>query len=85
MCPAVKYGEIPRQAVFASVWDGGKVVESDCFVNLKTKEITEIEMVDVDDSLDVLDCEYIVIGNVRFDVLPKSECYEGYTGYWYQD
>ena len=84
MCPAVKYGEIPRQATFVSVWDGGYTVESTCFVNLKTKEIVEIETVDVGNQFDILEAEFVVIGNVRFPVHRKDECCDGYDGYWYE-
>lgn len=70
-------------AKFVSVWDGGTLIEAGCKVNLKTKEVFDIEVVeDVADMLDTLDEEYIVLPGVKETVVPQDER-EG-DEYWYR-
>lgn len=75
-----------RAAHFYSVWDGGIVVETDCKVNIKTREVFDIEQSGIDaDLLEVLDEEYIIIDDVKFPVGPKDDLEDGdlFT-FWYE-
>lgn len=73
-------------AHFCSVWDGGIKVETECKVNIKTREVFDIEISDIDaDLLEVLDEEYIIIDDVKFPVGPKDDLEDGdlFT-FWYE-
>ena len=75
--------EVIVPAKFVSVWDGGTLIEAGCKVNLKTKEVFDIEVVeDVADMLDTLDEEYIVLPGVKETVFPQDERENG--EYWYR-
>lgn len=75
--------EVIVPAKFVSVWDGGTLIEAGCKVNLKTKEVFDIEVVeDVADMLDTLDEEYIVLPGVKETVIPQDERENG--EYWYR-
>lgn len=70
-------------AKFVSVWDGGTLIETGCKVNLKTREVFDIEVVeDVADMLDTLDEEYIVLPGVKETVVQADEREDG--EYWYR-
>lgn len=69
-----------KNAEYTSVWDGGIEVTANCKVNMKTKEVFNIEKVSVD-GLDILDEEYITIDGKIYPVSEKGER-EG-NGYWY--
>lgn len=70
-------------AKFVSVWDGGTLIEAGCKVNLKTKEVFDIEVVeDVADMLDTLDEEYIVLPGVKETVVQADERED--DEYWYR-
>lgn len=75
-----------RNAYFTSVWDDGYEITSNCKVNLETKEVFDIELID-DENLedcDILEHEYITIDGEDFDVFNKDE-YEIEKGdYWYE-
>lgn len=86
ICDKPKYHEEVREAYFYSVWDGGIVVETECKVNIRTREVFDIEISDMDaDLLEVLDKEYIVIGGVKFSACPKDDLEDGdlFT-FWYE-
>lgn len=75
--------EVIVAAKFVSVWDGGTCIETECKVNLKTKEVFDIEVVeDVADMLDTLDEEYIVLPGVKETVVPLDE--RENDEYWYR-
>lgn len=46
------------KATFVSVWDGGIEIRSNCLFNTETKDITDIETIDID-GLEVLMDEYV--------------------------
>ena len=79
-------GNEVRVTHFCSVWDGGIKVETECKVNIKTREVFDIEISDIDaDLLEVLDEEYIIIDDVKFPVAPKDDLEDGdlFT-FWYK-
>lgn len=46
------------KALYISVWDGGFEIASNCEIDLKTKEVTNVEQIDATD-VDFLDEELI--------------------------
>lgn len=62
-----------KNATFTSVWDGGYEVTTNCKVNMETKEVFDIEMVEVDENLEHLDNEYITLDGVDYAVLNTDE------------
>lgn len=75
-----------RAAHFCSVWDGGIKVETECKVNIKTREVFDIEQSGIDaDLLEVLDEEYIIIDDAKFPACPKDDLEDGdlFT-FWYK-
>lgn len=71
-----------KNATFTSVWDGGYKVTTDCKVDMETREVFDIEMSEVDDSLETLDFEYITIDGEDFDVFSINEVKD--TNFWYK-
>ena len=67
-----------KNATFTSVWDGGYAITTNCKVNMETKEVFDIETVEVDDSIDVLDNEYVTIDGIDYPVSADDM-----TEYWY--
>jgi len=61
------------------VWDGGHAVTTKCKVNMKTREVFDIETIEVSDSLDVLESEFVTINGVNYSVSDDDEN----TEYWY--
>ena len=55
-----------KNATFISVWDNGYEVITNCKVNMETKEIFDIETVDVD--VDILEEEYVTIDDKKYSV-----------------
>lgn len=68
-----------KNATFTSVWDGGYEVTTDCKVNMETREIFDIEMSEVGDSLDVLEAEFVTIDGIDYAVSNDDM-----TEYWYE-
>lgn len=71
-----------KNATFTSVWDGGYEVTTDCKVDMETREVFDIAMVEVGESLEILDCEYITIDGEDFDVFSADEVEDG--NFWYK-
>lgn len=67
-----------KDATFTSVWDGGYEVTTNCKVNMETREIFDIEIAEVGDSLDILEEEFVTIDGIDY---PISD--DGNTDYWY--
>lgn len=65
-----------KNATYTSVWDGGYEVTTNCKVNMGTKEVFDIETVDVD--VDILEYEYATIDGKEY---PVSN--DGDSEYWY--
>lgn len=67
-----------KNATFTSVWDGGYEVTTNCKVNTETREVFDIEIAEVDDSLDILEAEFVTINGVDYAVSNDDM-----TEYWY--
>lgn len=80
------YHDEECEATYYSLWDGDILLESECKVNLKTREIYEIEPSGVSgDSLNVLEEEYIEIDGIKAPACRKDELDEGDTfTFWYE-
>ena len=68
-----------KNGTFTSVWDGGYEVTTNCKVNTETREVFDIEIAEVDDSLDVLEAEFVTIDGIDYSVSNDDED----TEYWY--
>ena len=55
-----------KNSTFTSVWDGGYEVTTNCKVNMETKEVFDIESVDVD--VDILEEEYVTIDGAKYSI-----------------
>lgn len=71
-----------KNATFTSVWDGGYEVTTNCKVDMETREVFDIEMREVDESLEHLDNEYITIDDNNFDVFSIDEVED--MNFWYK-
>ena len=71
-----------KNATFTSVWDGGYEVTTNCKVDMETREVFDIEMREVDESLEHLDNEYITIDDNNFDVFSIDEVED--ANFWYR-
>lgn len=66
-----------KKATYTSVWDGGNMVTSDCEVNTETKEVFNIETVNIS-GLEILEREFVTIDGIEYDVSDDPVC----TEYW---
>ena len=74
-----------RNATFTSVWDGGYAVITTCKVNMETREVFDIVIVNSDiEGLTTLDTEYITLDDVNYDVLNDEENDIKETDFWYK-
>lgn len=64
-----------------SFWDGGVKITSKCQVNLLTKEVFNIEKINIE-GLEILEGQQIDIDNILYEVFPKEEAEE--NDYWYE-
>ena len=71
-----------KNAIFTSVWNGGYEVKTNCKVDMETREVFDIEMREVDESLEHLDNEYITIDGKDFDVFSVDEVED--ANFWYE-
>lgn len=63
-----------KRAEITSVWDGGVEITTGCTVDLCTHRVFDIEMfADEDDSVEVLDREYVSIDGKAYPVVRKEE------------
>lgn len=72
------------EAVYTSVWDDDVEIDSNCKVNLDTREVFDIEMIDVEE-YDVDSCtgEYITLADgSKYGVYHKGNAEE--NDYWYE-
>ena len=69
-------------ATFVSIWDGGTEIASPCKVNTLTMEIFDVEKVDPVCDVNVLDGEYVKIGEELFGACSKEDA-DTCPGYWY--
>ena len=73
-----------KNAKITSVWDGGYEITTNCKVNMETKEVFDIELAEVDESLDILEKEYVVIDDVEYPVFQLSDITEEDNEFWYE-
>lgn len=72
---------IVRNIPYVSVWDGGNcIAATKADVCLDTKQVFNIQTIDVGDSVNVLNHEYIVLHGTECTVFPKGEAKDG--AYW---
>ena len=82
----MRYHDEKCEATYCSLWDGEVLLESECMVNLKTREVFNIELSGVSgDSLNTLEEEYVVIDGIKALVCRKDELDEDdmFT-FWYK-
>lgn len=74
-------------ATFVSVWDGGTLIQTDCKVDMQTKEVYEIAAYDDAAALEeitTLDAEYIVFPDGTKAEVTRSTDGKAHDGYWYK-
>lgn len=73
------------KGIFVSEWDGGIKVETSCMVNLKTRQVYEIEQCsDNTDMFENFETEYILLNDERYPVFEQDELSEDdKTSFWY--
>lgn len=71
-----------KDATFTSVWDGGVAVTTNCKVNLETREVFDIEPVDID-GVDTLDEEYVTIDGKNYSTARDAKDDPEFE-YWYE-
>ena len=83
--------ELTVPASLASVWDGCNEISSDCRVNMDTREVFDIEVVDDDaiEDVEVLDEQHSTILDENFQVYEEAEykdcnATDQQQGYWYR-
>lgn len=62
-----------KEAEFTSVWDGGFEITVSCKVDMESHEIFDIQTVDVGDSVDCLDEEYVTIDGEDYPAVNYGE------------
>lgn len=67
-------------AIFESIWDDGLSVQTSCKVNIDTKEVFNIEKVNIE-GLEILMDESVIINDIAYAVHQKDEMVKG--EYWY--
>ena len=72
-----------KNATFTSVWDDGYEITTNCKVNMKTKEVFDIEVAEVD-GLEILEKEYVVIDGEEYPVFQLSDITEEDNEFWYE-
>ena len=70
-------------AEFVSVWDDYYTLTSPCRVNPLTREVTDIEVMNVE-GVGNLTREYIILDGEEFNVFQQSDLTENEDEYWYQ-
>ena len=67
------------------MWDGGYAITTKCKVNIKTKEIFDIDSVDAGDDFDCLDREFVMVGGEYYEAIRIDEDENEHLGlYWYK-
>ena len=72
---------------FISVWDDGIEVETNCKIDLQTKEVFDIQLSDIGEELETLNEQFVqyTINKIvhKEEVYQIDEVEESYTGFWY--
>ena len=56
-----------KNALLTSIWDGGYEITSNCKVNLETKEIYDIDLINME-GLSIFEGEYVTIEGTEYSV-----------------
>ena len=67
-------------AIFESIWDDRITIQTFCKVNMDTKEVFNIEKVNIE-GLEILMDESVIINDTAYPVYQKDEMVKG--EYWY--
>ena len=67
-------------AIFESIWDDRITIQTFCKVNMDTKEVFNIEKVNIE-GLEILMGESVIINDIAYPVYQKDEMVKG--KYWY--
>ena len=67
-------------AIFESIWDDRITIQTFCKVNMDTKEVFNIEKVNIE-GLEILMDESVIINDIAYAVHQKDEMVKG--EYWY--
>lgn len=74
-------------AKFVSNWDNDVEIETNCRINLDTKEVFNIELAEVDESLEILNHQYVTfdINGISYKkgVCCSDDVDKNYSGFWY--
>ena len=75
-----------KNGTFTSVWDGGYEVTTNCKINMETHEVFDVEIAEVDDSLEQLDYEYITLDGEKHIVYNAEDGTDGLeeADFWYE-
>ena len=72
---------------FISVWDDGIAIETNCKINLETKEVFNIQISEVGEELEILNEQFVqyTVNNIvhEEEVCQIDEAEESYVGFWY--
>ena len=87
----VSKDDVIKEAAFTSVWAGYEITTT-CHVNTITREVFDIEKVDIPtdedgDELEILDREYVTVDGIEYCVKNASSETEGWNpdkDYWYK-
>ena len=58
---------------YVTVWDGGSTVETKAAVNIKTGEITDIEISEAANNFDICERQYVIMNGEEVDVIINEE------------
>lgn len=72
---------------FVSVWNNEVTVETNCKINLETKEVFDIELAEVDESFENLNHQYVIFDidgiSYKKEIRHTNDIDEDYFGFWY--
>lgn len=82
----MRYRDEECEATYCTLWDGDILIESECMVNLKSREISNIVQSGVSgDSLSILEEEYVVIDDIKVPACKKDELdNDDMFTFWYE-
>ena len=64
--------EYIKEAIFESIWDNGVTIKIKCKVNIFTRQVIDIDKVDVE-GLDILQSEHIWLNNKYYEVYAEDD------------
>lgn len=73
-----------KNGTFTSVWDGGYEVTTNCKINMETKEVFDIEKIEVNEELEHLDSEYVTIDGKNYPIFNLDTDNLEDDEFWYE-